>query len=72
VLAGVAVVRVAERQTGQTWRQLNRELGRLHLVTPAGAAGRVEQTTALTSAQRAVFTATHVTPPPRVTALQPA
>ena len=65
------LVRVTERQTGQTWRRINLELGRLHLVTLSGPAGRVEQTTALTSAQRELFTATGITPPPRVTSLQP-
>jgi hypothetical protein len=65
------LVRVAERQTGQTWRRISLELGRLHLVTLSGPAGRVEQTTALTSAQRELFTATGITPPPRVTSLQP-
>jgi transposase len=65
------LVRVAERQTGQTWRRVNLELGRLHLVTLSGPAGRVEQTTALTSIQRELFTATGITPPPRVTSLQP-
>jgi transposase len=66
------LVRVAERQTGQTWRRVNLELGRLHLVTLTGAAGRVEQTTALTSTQRELFTATSIAPPPRVTSLHPA
>jgi len=66
------LVRVAERQTGQTWRRINTELGRLHLVTLAGAAGRVEQTTMLTPAQRELFATTGVAPPPRVTSLQPA
>jgi hypothetical protein len=66
------LVRVAERQTGSTWRRINTELGRLHLVTLAGPAGRLEQTTTLTPAQREVFTATGVLPPPRVTSLQPA
>ena len=66
------LVRVAERQTGQTWRRINLELGRLHLVTLAGPAGRMEQTTALTPAQRELFAATGITPPPRVTSLQPA
>jgi hypothetical protein len=65
------LVRVAERQTGQTWRRINLELGRLHLVTLSGPAGRVEQTTALTSIQRELFTAIGITPPPRVTSLQP-
>jgi hypothetical protein len=66
------VVRVAERQTGQTWPRINIELGRLHLVALSGPAGPVEQTTALTSTQRELFTATGITPPPRVTSLHPA
>jgi IS4 transposase len=66
------LVRVAERQTSSTWRRINTELGRLHLVTLAGAAGRIEQTTTITPAQREVFTATGVAPPPPVTSLQPA
>jgi hypothetical protein len=66
------LVRVAERQTSSTWRRINTELGRLHLVTLAGPAGRIEQTTTITPAQREVFTATGVAPPPPVTSLQPA
>jgi transposase len=66
------LVRVAERQTGSTWRRINTELDRLHLVTLAGPAGRMQQTTALTSAQRELFAATGITPPPPVTSLQPA
>jgi transposase len=65
------LVRVAERQTSSTWRRINTELSRLHLVTLAGPAGRMEQTTTLTPAQRELFAATGVAPPPRVTALQP-
>jgi IS4 transposase len=66
------LIRVAERQTNSTWRRINTELGRLHLVTLAGPAGRIQQTTALTAAQRELFAATGITPPPRVTSLQPA
>jgi transposase len=66
------LVRVAERQTGQTWRRINLELGRLHLVTLTGAAGRVEQTTAVTPTQRELLTASGIAPPPRVTSLHPA
>jgi len=66
------LVRVAERQTGSTWRRINTELGRLHLVTLAGPAGRMQQTTTLTAAQRDLFAATGIVPPPRVTSLQPA
>jgi hypothetical protein len=65
------LARVAERQTESTWRRINLELGRLHLVTLAGPAGRVQHTTALTQPQRELFTATGITPPPRVTSLQP-
>ena len=39
------LIRVAERRTGQTWRQINRELGRLHAITLTGPAGTVVQTT---------------------------
>jgi hypothetical protein len=65
------LVRVAERQTASTWRRINTELGRLHPVTLAGSAGRMEQTTTLTPTQRELFAATGVAPPTRVTALQP-
>jgi transposase len=37
------LVRVAEHKTGQRWRRINRELGRLHLVTRSGPAGRVDR-----------------------------
>jgi Transposase DDE domain len=66
------LVRVAERQTSSTWRRINTELGRLHLVTLAGPAGRVEQTTTLSPAQRELLAATGITPPPLVTGLRPA
>jgi len=66
------LIRVAERQTGQTWRRIALELGRLHLVTLTGPAGTIQQTTHLTDAQRAILTAAGVNAPPRVTALQPA
>jgi Transposase DDE domain len=65
------LVRVAERHTGQTWRRINLELGRLHQVTLTGPAGRVQHTTALTQPQRELLAATGITPPPRVTSLQP-
>jgi hypothetical protein len=65
------LTRVAERHSGQSWRRINRETGRLQQVTLAGEAGRIEQTTQLTSAQRELFTATGITPPTRVTSLQP-
>jgi len=66
------LIRVTERQTRQTWRRINLELGRLHQVTLAGPAGTVQQTTTITDPQAAIYNATSVTPPPRITALTPA
>jgi hypothetical protein len=66
------LVRVAERQTGESWRRIATELQRLHLVTLQGEAGQVEQTTPLTDAQRAILAALDITAPPRVTTLAPA
>jgi transposase len=66
------LIRVAERQTNQTWRRIATELGRLHLVTLTGPTGTIAQTTELTDTQRELYAATRVQPPPRITALQPA
>jgi hypothetical protein len=66
------LIRVAERQTGQTWRRIALELGRLHLVTLTGPTGTIAQTTELTDTQHELLSATGIKPPPRITALQPA
>jgi len=66
------LVRVCERQTDETWRNLRRELERLHLVTLAGAAGQVEQTTRLTDPQREILARLQIDAPPRLTSLTPA
>ena len=66
------LIRVAERQTGHTWRRIALELGRLHLVTLTGTAGTIQQTTQLTDLQREILAATGIQAPPRITALQPA
>jgi len=66
------LIRIAERTTGQSWRRIATELQRLHQVTLQGPAGTVQQTTRPTDAQRAILTALDITPPPRITALQPA
>jgi len=66
------LIRVAERQTQQTWRRVALELGRLHLVTLTGPAGTVSQTTRLTDAQGAIYAAAGIAPPPPVTALSAA
>jgi hypothetical protein len=66
------LIRVAERRTGQTWPALARELGRLHAVTLTGPTGTVTQTTELSTAQQGILRACGLTPPPRITALDPA
>jgi Transposase DDE domain len=66
------MIRLAERQTGQTWRRIALELGRLHLVTLTGPVGSVTHTTTLTAAQREILTALKIDPPSRVTTLTPA
>ncbi len=66
------LIRLIERQAGDTWRNTRRELERLHLVTLAGAAGQVQQTTRLTPTQRDILHRLQVEPPPRLTSLTPA
>jgi len=66
------LVRLCERQAGDTWRNLRRELERLHLVTLAGAAGEVQQTTRPTREQRDILAQLQIDPPPRLTSLTPA
>ncbi len=66
------LIRIAERQSGQSWRRIATELQRLHLGTLEGAAGAVQQTTQPTDAQRAILAALDVELPPRITALEPA
>jgi hypothetical protein len=66
------LVRLAERQADDTWRNLRRELERLHLVTLAGAAGQVQQTTRLSPEQRDILNRLQLEPPPRLTSLTPA
>jgi transposase len=65
------LIRVAERRTAMTWRHINRELGRLHAITLAGPAGTVVQTTEPTTAQSSILRACALTPPPRITTLDP-
>jgi len=66
------LVRLCEQQTSQTWRNLRRELERLHLVTLAGAAGQLQQTTRPTPEQRDILAQLQIEPPPRLTSLTPA
>jgi hypothetical protein len=65
------LTRVAERGTGQTWRNINRQLGRITQVTLAGPAGTVTQSTPLKPEHKAIYQALHVDLPARVTAFDP-
>jgi transposase len=65
------LIRVAERRTGLTWRQIAIELGRPHAITLTGPAGTVVQTTEPTTAQLGILRACGLTPPPRITTLDP-
>lgn len=66
------LIRVTERQAGQSWRRISLELQRLHQVTLKGPAGTVQQSTTITEKQAAIYNATSIAPPPRITALTPA
>jgi transposase len=66
------LTRVAERGCEQTWRQINRETGRLQQVILTGEAGTIVQTTPLRPTQRAIYQALSIDPPPRVSAFDPA
>jgi transposase len=66
------LTRVAERASGLTWRNINRQLGRITQVTLAGPAGTVVQTTPLKPEQKAIYQALSIQPPPRVTTFDPA
>lgn len=54
------LVRVAERATGQTWRRIAADLGRIHEVTLATDAGAVTYTSALTDTARDLLAACEV------------
>lgn len=59
------VLRVAETETGDTWRNLRDELERMHLVTLSTSAGTVAQRTELTHRQRWIFGALKLPEPAR-------
>jgi transposase len=65
------LTRVAERGSGLSWRNINRQLGRIVQVTLAGPAGTVTQSTPLNPDQKAVYQALSIQPPARVAALDP-
>jgi len=65
------LTRVAERETGQSWRNVRRETGRLKQVTLTGQAGTITQTTPLRPGQKAIYQALSISPPPRVSIFDP-
>ena len=65
------LIRLAERRTTMTWRRIATELGRVHAVTLTGSTGTAIHTTPLNPTQTGILRDCRVTPPPRITALDP-
>lgn len=59
------MIRVAENETGDTWRNIRREMERMHLVEFTGRDGQVLQRTETTPAQAAIFSSLDMKEPPR-------
>jgi hypothetical protein len=59
------LIRVMENTTGDTWRNIRRELDRMHLVTLATAEGHVAQRSTTTNGQKTILTALQLPEPPR-------
>lgn len=66
------LLRIAEIEAGDTWRNIRNELDRMHLVTMATAEGTVSQRTELTPAQRRILSALKLAEPPRFYDFTPA
>ncbi len=63
------LIRVAENQTGDTWRNVRRELQRLHQGTFRGNAGLVDKTSEPTTAQLRILRSLGLQAPPTLPAL---
>jgi hypothetical protein len=66
------LMRVAETETNDTWRNLRNELDRMHLVTLATSEGHVAQRTELTHRHRQILAALKLPEPPRFYDFAPA
>jgi Transposase DDE domain len=66
------LLRVAETDTNDTWRNLRNELDRMHLVTLSTSEGTVAQRTELTHHQRQILKALELSEPPRFYDFTPA
>lgn len=58
------VLRVAEIEVGDTWRNIRNELNRMHLVTMATSKGTVSQRSELTPGERHILSALSLAAPP--------
>ncbi len=65
------LIRVAEVETGKTWRCIKTELSRMHLGEFKGPAGRVLQRTEITAAQKEIFAALKIKEPPKFFEIAP-
>jgi transposase len=65
------LVRLAENTTDQTWRDLRREMQRLHAVTLTSPAGTATHTTTLTATQKHILTSLDIPAPARILDLSP-
>jgi hypothetical protein len=63
------LIRIAENATGDTWRNLRRDLQRLHVGCFTGSAGTVIRRTDLTARQASIFKAVEAKPPPQFLAI---
>jgi transposase len=64
------LIRIVENETGMTWFQVRKMLKQINLVSLQLPEGVVHQSTTLTEEQVSVYTACHVTTPPKVIQLQ--
>ena len=65
------LIRLAETGTGDTWRNVRREMDKLHLVRLEGPTGEVLQRTETTPRQAALLKALSLPEPPRILGLTP-
>ena len=66
------LLRVAETEAQDTWRNIRNELDRMHLVTLATSQGTIAQRTELTQRQRRILNALKLPEPPRFYDFTPA
>lgn len=65
------LVRVAETKTGWTWRNIRRQLQRIHAIEFSGKDGQVVQRTELTPIHKQLFKALAIKEPPKILDLKP-